>query len=120
MYERVNFDELLGKTCIKITANDDAVTFDCGDTGYSLFHDQSCCESVTLEDVCGSWDEIIGSPILLAEEVTNTDDPPRSEHDECYLWTFYKLATIKGYVTMRWYGESNGYYGEDVQLHRTR
>ena len=60
----------------------------------------------------------MGSPITMAEEVTSENETPAGvkppEHAESYTWTFYKLATVKGYVTIRWFGESNGFYSESV------
>ena len=72
-------------------------------------------------DIVGDRKDVIGSPILLAEEVTHENENPDvvakiPEYQESFTWTFYKLATIKGSITIRWYGESNGYYSESVEF----
>ena len=69
--------------------------------------------SVTIEDVVGDISDLLNSEILLAEEISNK---PSDEDDRIKSWTFYKLSTIKGSVTVRWYGESNGYYGTGVDI----
>lgn len=121
MSEYVNINALMGKTLIKIEVNsgfeDDEILFICSDgTRYLMYHDQSCCESVTIEDICGDIDSLIGSPILVAEERYNESLPPKYSGAESYTWTFYTLATVNGYVDIRWYGESNGCYSEGVDF----
>lgn len=108
------FSELKGKIIIKIeklNKDKDEILFYISDGSiYSQYHDQDCCESVSIDDIEGDLNDLVGFPILQADESTNTGN----SNGESETWTFYKLATIKGYVTIRWYGESNGYYSESV------
>lgn len=113
-----SFEDLKGCTLVRCTnVNGEELVFelDNGDC-YHLYHSQDCCESVTIEDIAGNLDDLVGMPILLAEEVTSDTNPEgvQPEWQESFTWTFYKLATNRGYVTIRWYGESNGYYSESV------
>ena len=101
---------------IKIEGNENIFFIDEDGIEYKMFHDYDCCENVYIEDICGDINNLIGSKIIMAEEVINRDLSPLNEFDESYTWTFYKFATVKGYVTIRWYGESNGYYSERVDF----
>ncbi len=62
---------------------------------------------------------MLNTPVLLAEEVSNLVEEEVDKWDgaldyiDSRTWTFYKLRTIKGSMTIRWLGESNGYYGEE-------
>ena len=121
-YITYDVSDLMNQTLIAITKVDnEELIFTCenGDV-YKMYHDQDCCEYVTIDDINGDLDDLIGSPILLSEEVTYDDENPEGveipKYQESFTWTFYKLATIKGYVTIRWYGESNGYYSERVDF----
>jgi len=78
-----------------------------------MYHDQECCESVYIADINGAWSDIINFPILRAEERTEDID---GEY-ELITYTFYNIATIKGEVTIRWNGASNGYYSVGVDLY---
>lgn len=119
--EQARFEDLLGRTIASIEGAEKGSEFVRfvsveGDRWVQQHH-QDCCECVLVEDVAGDVGDIIGSPILLAEEVTSETSPDNADpFNEAELWTFYKLATIKGYVTIRWFGASNGYYGVGVDF----
>lgn len=113
---------LVGMTFTSVTEVGDAVVFRAADgLLFQLAHTQSCCENVYVESIVGELSDLEGSPILLAEAVCSSDDGfPALGDDYSYTWTFFKLATRKGYVDIRFYGSSNGYYSEDAELLVTR
>lgn len=78
---------------------------------YRMFHAQDCCEDVHIESIVGDIKDLIGSPILLAEQRTKADKARPEE----IMYTFYTFATVKGYVDIRWYGESE-YYSVEVSF----
>ena len=119
---------LIGLTLKEVTVNkqDDVITYtsECGQQ-FRMLHHNDCCETVYIEDVEGDINDLIGSPILVAETVQdamqqamNLIIPLPEKNGECEQWTFYRLATAKGWVVIRWYGDSNGYYSTDVSFER--
>ena len=116
----IGIDSLIGKTIIEYDTRDEnsnIFVFKCDDGSVYLFtHVQDCCEEVQLDDICGNMDDLLNSPLTMAEEVTDINESGEGMDYISYTWTFYKFATAKGYVTLRWYGESNGYYSESVEL----
>jgi hypothetical protein len=109
-------DVLKGKTLVSLVDEGNELVFKTTDgETYRMYHEQDCCESVVLEDVAGDLQDLVGSEILIAEEVSG-ESPADFEAYESYTWTFYKFATRNGYVDLRWLGQSNGYYSESVSF----
>lgn len=80
-------------------------------TVFYMKHFQDCCESVDIIDIDGDEDILIGAEWYDVEESTKDDE---SQDYGIGMWTFYTIRTSKGYVWIRWYGCSNGYYGVGV------
>lgn len=121
--DHLAFSALKGKTLTEVIATDDQITFVAGDERYVMEHYQDCCESVSIEDICGDVNDLIGSEIVDAYDASNEGEavPVGWTDDgyESYTWTFYRISTAKGAVTIRWFGSSNGYYSEGVDFMRT-
>ena len=91
-----------------------SILFSDGDA-IKFYHSQDCCESVEVDDVYGCEDDLIDA-ILYDIELVQSNDRRKDKYDESYTWSFYKFRTSKGYVDVRWYGHSNGYYSETVDV----
>ena len=116
------FDDMLGRVVSHWDCTQDELVLHFGENQRVRFcHDQDCCESVVIEDVCGDLDDLIGTPLVEAEVVYQTDEDPEAvpgDHaDDSWTWSFYKFGTRRGSVTVRWFGTSNGFYSESVDHH---
>jgi hypothetical protein len=116
----VELKSLIGEILVFITPatkGDDNITFKTKSSKeYRMYHQQECCEEVRIEDICGDLQDLVGTPILQAEESNGGKAPSGHEYYGGHTWTFYRFATIKGSVVIRWLGESNGYYSESVSF----
>ena len=103
---------MIGKTPVSVeelnNKYQDEIRFEFSDGTSTLFtHEQACCENVQIEDINGDLSDLVGVPLLVAEERVES---------EGNTWTFYTFRSIKGSVDIRWIGSSNGYYSEWVDI----
>ena len=116
---QAKIENMVGKVFTRVSGEvgSDSMVFENATERFVFFHYQDCCESVDINDIVGDLQDLVGEPLLLAEEVQGETPVDFNEMDhESVTWTFYKFATRKGYVDVRWLGESNGYYSESVSL----
>lgn len=133
------FEDLLGKTISELTGLDvDSEQVNITTTDgmkFRMWYEHDCCASCSINEIHGDIADLVGSPILLAEKSSSNEHTPeflaqkmrekeKAEAegdyyyagDESFTWTFYKLSTIKGSVTIKWYGSSNGFYSESASF----
>ena len=79
-----------------------------------MIHHQDCCETVYLADVVGSFEDLIGYPLL---EVSESIVDIESAEYESATASYYNFKTVKASVQLRWVGESNGYYSETIDCY---
>lgn len=117
---REGLKSMVGRTFVRVegSVGDQEMLFVADNGEKFLFtHFQDCCERVDINDIVGDLQDLVGEPLLIAEQVDGEIPADwEDQYYESYTFTFYKFATRKGYVDVRWLGESNGYYGEGVDL----
>jgi hypothetical protein len=121
MDKYIEAEALLGKTITAIKRDGvgliDLTTSDGKE--YRFVHVQDCCESVGIHDITGDLAALIGLPLTTSRKDVLTDwpeDAPKGEYVESFTWTALFLETKAAAVRVRFLGESNGYYGEGVDL----
>jgi hypothetical protein len=116
-----NVSEMLGVVMSNVYKFDydsnDAIAFEAVDgREWRMYHPQGCCESVHIESIAGDLADLVGSPLTMSEEAESPVPADHQVDPESETWTFYRFATVRGYVNVRWYGTSNGYYSESVSF----
>lgn len=106
-------DHLKGKEILLSEITDDSVRLIFDDGYLDMYHYQDCCELVYIEDINGNKD-LNGA--IFYEVIQKECDRDGLGYDDSFTWTFYTIITSKGYLDIRWYGSSNGYYSESVDV----
>ena len=112
-----DFPEVKGKKIesvsgLEVGSGSIFIKFEDGDR-LVLYHPQECCEHVRVED-CEDItpNELEGCVIHSFEEYVKSSDGWMGSTK----YTFYKLITNNVDCTIRFLGESNGYYGVSVRV----
>lgn len=127
-YDSERLKNIVGQTVVEITGLVEGSDRFCLITREGnklvLWYEPDCCASCSINQIDGDPLDLLGLPLLMAEEVTgeslgfdeSKDDKGEDadRYNDSYTWTFYKFATTAGYVTVRWFGSSNGYYSEST------
>lgn len=111
----INIEQLTGMTITAVVykESDESLLIHLNTHVLEMIHHQDCCETVYLADVVGSFEDLIGYPLLeVSETIVNTNSADYSS-----TAFYYNFRTVKANVQLRWAGESNGYYSETVDCY---
>jgi hypothetical protein len=81
---------------------------------FMVYHEQDCCESVRMVGQDGSFDKLIGKPIVEARG--SAVDTSEEATDSSQTTTTLVFRVDDQTVISRWIGDSNGYYSESVDI----
>ncbi len=81
---------------------------------FLVYHKQDCCETVAISGQDGSFDKLIGKPIVEARDITV--DTSEEAAGSSQTTTILVFRVDDQTVISRWIGDSNGYYSESVDI----
>lgn len=121
----MDVSDMIGKTFTSVRrskdGDDEIILFSGDGYEYKLFSSENNNVNdvqVVIDDIVGDLSDLENSPILVSELV-KSEGKSRLNND-IGTWSFYKFSTIKGYVDVKWWGRSNGYYSEEVNFSRIK
>jgi hypothetical protein len=111
-------EQLQGQTFSRVTHNDNEVQFD---NQWILKHIQCCCGYVYIDEIIGNLRNLKGTPLIKAERRISSGPeaalPEGEIPSRSHTWTFFEFATVKGSVTIRFFGSSDGFCSETADLY---
>jgi hypothetical protein len=113
---RVKFDVLVGEVldAVDIDREKDQILLTTrSGRQFLIHHEQKCCETVEISGQDGSFDKLIGKPIVEARDnaVDTSEEAADSQTTTTLVFRVDDHAVIS-----RWVGDSNGYYSESVDI----
>lgn len=126
MYEINSTENLKGLVLVNVDESDypDSLIFKFNNGAeIKMYHELDCCENVEIVDIDGDLQDLVGGILIdFSERKSTIFDELRIQikdikpTEDSHTWTFYHIITSKASVIIRWLGESNGYYSEDVTV----
>lgn len=105
----MRFRELRGKVLSSVELIEGGVAFKMKDgKRFQLHGHQSHMSSVVLRDIVGDLSDLVSALIVMADVESKDNHDMIDGEDMGMTWTYYKLATKKGYVTISFRGDSLG------------
>lgn len=93
--------------------------FNDGGPVVKIYHCYDYGESVSINEVIGEPEDLIGYPLVVcdeSDEEPTEEEKAQSDQLDRSTWTFYRFANHGGSLCLRWLGSSNGYYSEAVYI----
>jgi hypothetical protein len=82
---------------------------------FLVYHEQDCCETVAISGQDGSFDKLIGKPLIEARDFAVDTGESESDYDSQTTTTLVFRVDDQTVIS-RWIGDSNGYYSESVDI----
>ena len=114
----MEYKKLIGKTVSDLKTDAETFTLYLKDgSSCRFYHDQDCCESVTIKSIDGTLYALIDQEIVDVQEyIGDPEGWTLGTGEDSHTWTKYVFKTRTNEVSISWFGVSNGYYSESVNF----